>query len=357
MPGILEQDLDAVLARTRDLWTELSGSRLLLTGSTGFVGTLLLASVAHARARTGADLRVVALARDPTRLHERLPWTAAASWLEVVRGDTQAFALPPGALDLVIHSANTGSPAEIAANPDAVARMVVNGSLHVRDHAAAAGAGRMLQLSSGSVCGPHFVPSPLIAEDDPGVPAGSSGADQLALAKRDAERRLLDSPPAAAPSVMFARGFALCGPWLPLDHDFAFGNFVGAALRHEPIRVRGDGTPLRSFLYASDLITWLWTILLRGAPGRAYNVGSEHAVSVGDLAHRVAAHFGGTVVVEGAPDPSRPAHWHVPSTARARHELDLEETVPLDDAIMRTARWWTERGTHDSFGAQEEVTP
>ncbi|MDP1890946.1 MAG: NAD(P)-dependent oxidoreductase [Gemmatimonadaceae bacterium] len=342
MPGILEQDLDAALARTRDLWTELSGARLLLTGSTGFVGTLLLESVAHARARTGADLRVVALARDPARLRARLPWTGTAAWLDIVRGDTRTFTLPAGTLDLVVHAANTGSPSEITADPDGVARMVVDGSLHVRDIAAAAGARRMLQMSSGSVCGTHFVPAPPIAEDDPGTPGGSDGASRLALAKREAERRMLVSSSAAAPAIMIARGFALCGPWLPLDYSFAFGNFVGAALRNEPIRVTGDGTPVRSFLYASDLVVWLWTILMRGSRGRAYNVGSEHAISIGDLAHRVAARLGGTVQIGETPLPGKPAHWHVPSVARARYELGLEETVLIDDAIVRTATWWAE---------------
>ncbi len=357
MPGILEQDLDAALARTRNLWTELSGSRLLLTGSTGFVGTLLLESVAHARVRTGADLRVVALARDPRRLRERLPWTSTARWLQVVRGDTRTFAPPAGALDFAVHAANTGSPAEIAADPEGVAHMVVDGSLHVRDVAAAAGARRMLQLSSGSVYGAHFVPAPPIAEDDPGRPDGSDGASRLALAKREAERRLLVSSSPDMPAIMIARGFALCGPWLPLDYSFAFGNFLGAALRREPIRVTGDGTPVRSFLYASDLVVWLWTILTRGSGGRGYNVGSEHAISIGDLAHRVAARLGGTVQLGETPVPDKPAHWHVPSIARARDELGLEETVPIDDAIVRTARWWAERAGRTNFEAKGNEWP
>jgi nucleoside-diphosphate-sugar epimerase len=42
--------------------------------------------------------------------------------------------------------------------------------------------------------------------------------------------------------------------------------------------------------------------------------------------------------------PGARAHWHVPDLARVRGELGLEETVALDDAIVRTARWWTERG-------------
>jgi len=73
MPGILAQDLDAALERTRDLWQEMNGSRVLLTGATGFIGTHMLESVRHARERTGVDVRVIAPARSPGRLHERLP--------------------------------------------------------------------------------------------------------------------------------------------------------------------------------------------------------------------------------------------------------------------------------------------
>lgn len=345
MPGILEQDLDAALSRTRDHWTELSGARLLLTGATGFVGTLLLESVAHARKCTGADLRVVALAREPRRLFARLPWAAQAPWLEIVRGDVRTFTLQVGAIDLAVHAANTASPEEIAADPEGMAQMVVDGSLRVRDRAAAAGVRRMLQLSSGSVYGAHFTPAPPIAEDDPGVPTGEGDAECLARAKRDAERALLAaSLQAGAPAIVLARGFALCGPWIPLDSAFAFGNFVGAALRHEPIRVRGDGTPVRSYLYAGDLVVWLWSLLLKGEPGRAYNVGSEHAVSISELAHRVTDLLGGTVEIAQEPVPGARAHWHVPITARARNELGLVETVPLDEAIIRTAKWWAERG-------------
>ncbi|HVT41058.1 MAG TPA: NAD(P)-dependent oxidoreductase [Gemmatimonadaceae bacterium] len=343
IPGILQQDLDAALERSRDLFVELSGARLLITGSTGMVGTLMLESVAHARARTGADIRVAALARDARRLHQRLPWIKDARWIEVAEGDVRSFVPISGAFDLVVHAANTASPAEISADPDGIARVVVEGSRHVHDIAAAAGARRFLQLSSGSVSGSHFTPAPLIDEDDPGTPEGGSDADRLARAKAVAERELLSASGRRAPAVVFARGFALAGPWLPLDSDFAFGNFVGAALAGRSIRVNGDGTPQRSYLYSRDLVTWLWTLLLRGVPGRAYNVGSEHAVSIGDLARQVAALVGGTIEIVRTPALGARAHWHVPNTQRARTEFGLEETVTLSEAIVRTAAWWRER--------------
>jgi nucleoside-diphosphate-sugar epimerase len=345
LTGILDGDLDAVLDRTRSLWTELDGSRLLLTGATGFVGTHMLESVRHARARTGADVRVVAPARNPARLHERLPWTRGAAWLEVPAGEIRRFAPPTGAIDLAIHAANTASPREIADGPAEVARMVIEGSTRVLALAAAGGARRMLQLSSGSVYGEHLTPSVPIVEDDLGEPRGDGPADRLALAKRAAEKALLAAAGLpGAPAVVLARGFALCGPWLPLDSAFAFGNFLGAAMRGEPVVVTGDGTPVRSYLHSGDMVAWLWTLLLKGANGRAYNVGSAHALTIGDLARRVAAIAGSGVKIMGTPVPGARAHWHVPDVSRVRAELGLEETVSLDDAIARTARWWAERG-------------
>lgn len=322
----------------------MNGSRILLTGATGFIGTHMLESVRHARERTGVDVRVVAPARAPDRLRERLPWTKDAAWLEIVPGDVRESALPPGRIDLAVHSANTASPGEITNDPAAIANMVVEGSSRVYAVAAAAGARRVLQLSSGSVSGAHHTPAKPIREDDPGEPVGESPAGQLARAKRDAERALLTAARApGAPAVIFARGFALCGPWLPLDSAFAFGNFVGAAMRGQPIVVNGDGTPVRSYLYSRDMVVWLWTLLLKGSAGRAYNVGSERAVTIGDLAHRVAASLGGNVEIAGIPVPGARAHWHVPDLTRVRGELGLQETVPFEVAIVRTAKWWRDR--------------
>jgi dTDP-glucose 4,6-dehydratase len=66
-------------------------------------------------------------------------------------------------------------------------------------------------------------------------------------------------------------------------------------------------------------------------------------VTIGELAHRVAARLGGSVEIAGTPVPGASAHWHVPDTTRVRAELGLEETVSLDEAIVRTAKWWGER--------------
>jgi len=97
---------------------------------------------------------------------------------------------------------------------------------------------------------------------------------------------------------------------------------------------------VRSYLYAADLAVWLWTILLRGAPGCAYNVGSEKPISLLGLAEAISAELGSKgIEILGQPVESGMRGRYVPSTQRARGELGLRESFSIQDMIRRTAAW------------------
>jgi dTDP-glucose 4,6-dehydratase len=139
-----------------------------------------------------------------------------------------------------------------------------------------------------------------------------------------------------------ARIYALVGPYMPLELHFAMGNFIRDALAGEPIKIKGDGTPYRSYLYAADLTIWLWTILLRGVSNRPYNVGSRKPVSIAQLAHAVSRALPGNVAVEIAqkPVPGQLPPRYVPENMRAQQELGLREWTSLEEGIRRTAEWY-----------------
>jgi dTDP-glucose 4,6-dehydratase len=79
-------------------------------------------------------------------------------------------------------------------------------------------------------------------------------------------------------------------------------------------------------------------MLARGEAGAAYNLGSDEAITIAELAERVARLGGVDVHREKHPAPSPRSHY-VPNVARARTELGLQVTVGLDEAIARSFAW------------------
>src|SRR5206468_1376715 len=130
-----------------------------------------------------------------------------------------------------------------------------------------------------------------------------------------------------------ARCFAFVGPHLPLDSHFAIGNFIRDHLQGGPIRVQGDGRPLRSYLYTADLAIWLWTILLRGASCYPYNVGSEEGLSIRDIARIVSESCGASRGVQVLEVPAEASQQrYIPCTKRAAVNLNLSELTSLSTA-------------------------
>jgi dTDP-glucose 4,6-dehydratase len=318
-----------VLEHTAGLWAELRGERVLLTGGTGFFGCWLVESFLHANRTLGLGARLAVLSRRPRAFAERAPHLCADAALELLEGDVRTFAWPPSQFACVIHAATD----TVSAEKDQYST-IVEGTGRVLQFARSAGVGRLLLASSGAVYGPQPVAVSHVEEEQPFAPSESP----YVLGKRAAEALCRES----GLQCTIARGFAFLGPHLPLDAHFAAGNFVRDALAGREIAIGGDGTPLRSYLYAADLAIWLWTILLKGQPGRAYNVGSEESVSIAELARRVAAGAGDRCAVSVAQRPAwppMPAARYVPSTRRAQAELGLATWIGLDAAIERTLAW------------------
>jgi len=333
MKPLARIDLDHILAHT-DL-SSLRGQRIFITGGTGFFGCWLLESFLHANRALNLNAQATVLTRNPAAFAQKAPHLASDAAITLLAGDVKSYAFPTAHHEFIIHAATDSGGQQANSTPEELRAAIVDGTRHTLRFAAATGTRRLLYTSSGAVYGPQ----PQAITHIPESYAGRAPADNIYGAAKIESEDLCLAQPALESTI--ARCFAFTGPHLPLDAHFAIGNFIRDAMAGTPLHIKGDGTPRRSYLYAADLMIWLWTMLLRAPAGSIYNTGSEESVSIAELAAVTANTLrpGLHVQIDQKAIAGAPIAQYVPSTARAHEELNLRTLIPLDEAIRRTAAW------------------
>jgi dTDP-glucose 4,6-dehydratase len=342
----LWHDLELIRSATQELWEEMRGQRLFLTGGTGFFGCWLVESFCHVNRELGLGAQATVLSRDPAKFAAKCPHLASEAAITLLAGDVRDFDFPAGEFRYVIHAATEASLKQSQEQPLEMLSTILAGTERTLEFAAQCGARKFLLTSSGAVYGKQPAEMTHVPETYAGAPDPLDAASVYAEGKRASELMCaLYQKAAVAKGVAFeakiARCWAFCGPHLALDAHFAIGNFIGDVLAGRSIAIGGDGTPRRSYLYAADLAIWLWTILFRAPALVPINVGSAHDVSIRELAKAVAATLAPETeirVAKQAVPGAAPARY-VPSVARAEELLGLRETVGLEEQIWRTAAW------------------
>lgn len=329
------EDLDHILSHTRELWNEAKDASFFITGGTGFFGMWLLESFAHINDQLGLGMSATVLTRDPERFAAKAPHLAQRKDLHFVPGDVRSFDFPAGEFRYVVHGATTsGAPVD---NLEML-ETIIDGTRRVLDFASRHDAQKFLYISSGAVYGKQPDDLSHIPEDYCGAPDPLDPKSAYGEGKRVGELLSVLKSQEAGFEAKIARCFTFIGPHLPLDAHFAAGNFLRDAIAGGPIVVKGDGKSVRSYFYASDLAVWLWTILFRGKPDTAYNVGSDQAVSIGVLSRMVSVARGVQCLSEAGAANSRNS-CYVPDNRRCVALLSKSETVQLDEGIRKSLAW------------------
>lgn len=341
----LAGDLNHILIHTDGLWEDLRGKSIFITGGTGFFGCWLLESLVWANEKLNLNTSVLVLARNQDELQKfqrRVPHLVDNPAIKFHIGDIRSFDFPEGEFSYVIHAAATSAVATFKNEEDQLTKFdtAVDGTKRALDFAVQCHAKKFLLTSSGVVYGRQ--PSGLthISEDYCGAPEPTEPDSACGEGKRTAELLCALYSQKYGIETKISRCFTFVGPHLPLDIHYAIGNFIDDRIKNKPIMIKGDGSPYRSYLYAADLIIWLWTILFRGQTCRPYNVGSEEEIDIYSLAKIIAKMFQPELEVKTMQKRSdKPAERYVPSTQRVRDELGLEKTISLRDSIERTINW------------------
>jgi dTDP-glucose 4,6-dehydratase len=322
---------------------EIDGKRLYLSGATGFFGKNLLALFAYLHEH-GVSFEVAALSRAPETFLSSQPWFRRQSWLKWYKGDVSELWPGDGRYDCLLHAA-TDTAASAHVDRLAVFEGILAGTRQALAFAAAHGVHRVLLCGSGAQYGAipesclDGVPESSLLACDVTRTTSAYGEGKRAgeiLAALHAERHGFE--------VVNTRCFAFVGPGLALDGHFAIGNFLQSALSGEPIKLASWGSAMRSYLYGADLAVWLMVLLLEAAPGSSVNVGSDKSISIIDLATRVRDLVDPRLAVQrGTQKANEERHLYLPCIRHAQ-ALGLDAWTDLDQAITRTALWYSRGG-------------
>jgi dTDP-glucose 4,6-dehydratase len=340
MSKLLYQDLDYIFNKTNHLVQDLNGKTIFITGGTGFIGKWLLEYFLFLNKQKSIHCNIIVLSRNPVVFQEKFS-RFNLSFIRFIEGNVVEFdstSLPY--CDIIIHAATDSDALLNSQEPLKMIETIVEGTKKVLNYGVQVQTKKVLFLSSGAIYG-------IQPDNITGFPENYSGGPDLlnassaySEAKRLAELLCVCYNKQYQMNVSIARCFAFVGPYLPLNKHYAIGNFIGNGLRNEDIIIKGNGLPLRSYMYAADLIIWLFHILLKGQSGEAYNVGSDFAVSLKEIANIVAQFFPNLAVkILGQVNLTDRNQNYIPSIIKMRSELNAPDFLTLNESIKRTIKY------------------
>jgi dTDP-glucose 4,6-dehydratase len=287
--------------------------RVLITGGAGFVGS-------HLCDRFLAEgHRVVAMDNLITGNLNNIAHHAGNTHFEFIHHDVSNFIYVPGEVDVVLHFASPASPIDYLKYPIQTLKVGALGTHNALGLARAKGA-KFILASTSEV----YV--------DPIGPRGVYDE-----AKRYAEALVMAYHRTHGMDTRIVRIFNTYGPRMRLDDGRVVPNFIGQALRGEPLTVYGDGSQTRCFQYVSDLVEGIYR-LLNSSFTDPVNIGTTAEMSILEFAeavNEISGNAAGIIYkealrIQGDPQTRRP------DTTRARTILGWEPKVPLADGLTHT---------------------
>ena len=332
------EDLKQIVQQTESVWEHLRRKRIFLSGGTGFVGSWLIESFLYANKNFALGAELLVLSRSPKAFFEKHPELKNEKSLVFVSGDVRNFENPAGLVHFVIHAATDPSMAASAENSLETMEVIYLGTKRVLELCQQKKIEKYLFVSSGAVYGKQPQTVSHLAEDFQGAPNLQKSSSAYGEGKRVGEWLSHLFGEAHGFEVKVARLFAFVGPYLPLEGHFAVGNFIRQAIAGQDIVVKSDGKSQRSYMYASDMTAWLWQILIHGKSKEAYNVGSEQAVSIRELAQKIISIENPKLKLEvlGKSVQEISGDRYIPSTQKVRNDLKLNIQVDENDALKKT---------------------
>jgi dTDP-glucose 4,6-dehydratase len=305
--------------------------RALVTGGAGFLGS-------HLCDRLLAEgLDVVVMDNLITGSTDNIAHNIDNPKFRFIHYDVTDYLYLEGPLDYIFHLASPASPIDFPTRPIQIMKVNALGSHKALGLARAKNA-RFFLASTSEVYGDPLVhPQP---EEYLGNvnPVGVRGVYDES--KRFAEAMAMAYHRFHAVDVRIVRIFNTYGPRMRLDDGRVVPNFIGQALRGDPITVYGTGQQTRSFCYCSDLIDGFWKLMTSDQTG-PINIGNPTERTMLEFAQEIKrlTNSASDIVFEPLLTVDDPKQ-RKPDITKATSLLSWEPKVSLEDGLQHTIAYF-----------------
>ena len=305
-----------------------AGTRNLITGGAGFLGSHLVDRLMH------AGEEVICLDNYFTGRKDNIRQWIGHPNFELIRHDvTDPIRIE---VDRIWHLACPASPIHYQTNPIKTAKTSFLGTYNMLGLARRVKA-RFLLASTSEVYGdPEVHPQPETYRGRVNTTGVRSCYDE---GKRIAETLCFDYNRMHNTEVRVMRIFNTYGPRMLPNDGRVVSNFIVQALRGEALTIYGNGSQTRSFCYVDDLIEGMIRLMNSDQSG-PINIGNPEEFTIKDLAEKVRSLINPKLKIVSQPLPQDDPLQRQPVTKMAKLHLDWHPTVGLEQGLHTTIRYF-----------------
>jgi dTDP-glucose 4,6-dehydratase len=304
--------------------------RIVVTGGAGFIGSHLCERF------LAAGHEVLCVDNFITGTHLNIAAFLGAGRFRLLEHDISQPLHIDGPIDSILHFASPASPVDYLRYPIQTLKVGSLGTHNTLGLAKAKQA-RYLLASTSEVYGdPEVHPQ---REDYWGNVNTIGLRGVYDEAKRFSEAMTMAYHRSHGLNTHIVRIFNTYGPRMRLDDGRALPNFMGQALRGEPLTVYGDGSQTRSFCYVDDLVEGILRLLTTDYH-EPVNLGNPHEVTIRQFAEEILALVGGTSRLEFKPLPPDDPKVRQPDITLARRLLSWAPRVNRAEGLTRTLEYF-----------------
>lgn len=322
-------------------WENLNNKAVLISGASGLIGSCFIDTIME-RNRMGMNCKVYALGRNIDKAKERFKYCWNNSLFEFITYDINKplIAKNIGSVDYVLHLASNTHPVAYATDPIGTITTNIIGTKNMLDFAVEKKVTRFAFASSNEIYGENRGDVEKFDEEYCGYINSNTMRAGYPESKRCGESLCQAYIKQKGLNVVVPRLTRSYGPTMLMSDTKAISQFIRKAICNEDIILKSEGTQYYSYTYVADAVSGLFTILLCGKCGEAYNIADDASdIMLKDLAKIIADTSGNKVVFE-LPDELEKAGYSKATKARLASdklkELGWKEKYNIVEGVQRT---------------------